>query len=224
MFSGIISALGRVLECRSVSGGTRFTLQAPTAFLQDLQSGASIAVNGACQTVEALTDKDVCFFSSRETLSRSNLGGLRPAAVVNLEQSLTLGSALDGHLVTGHVDACAPLVLIEAAGASWNLGVEIPEQLLPFVAEKGSLAVDGISLTVNRLQKKRAMLTVVPHTWQHTNLQLRKTGELVNLEVDILARYVARFLAREKEKNAPGLEETLLRSGFRSDRGGHDVG
>ncbi|MCR9073046.1 MAG: riboflavin synthase [Alphaproteobacteria bacterium] len=191
MFTGIITDIGRV---RSVEqrGDTRFIIG--TAFdMATVDIGASIACGGACLTVVEKTRDSFTVDVSAETLSKTTLGQWSEGTPVNLERSLTLGSELGGHLVTGHVDGLATLTAAERDGDSHRLSVEAPEGLEGFVATKGSVCLDGVSLTVNAVAGRRFELNLIPHTWDHTTFRDRSVGDKLNMEVDLLARYVARL-------------------------------
>lgn len=191
MFTGIITDVGRV---RSVEqrGDTRFIIE--TAFdMAGVDIGASIACGGACLTVVEKTADSFTVDVSAETLSKTTLGTWVEGTPVNLERSLTLGSELGGHLVTGHVDGLATLVAVARDGDSHRLSVEAPAGLEGFVATKGSVCLDGVSLTVNAVDGRRFELNLIPHTWDRTTFRDRRTGDKLNMEVDLLARYVARL-------------------------------
>jgi len=191
MFTGIITDIGRV---RSVEqrGDTRFVIA--TAYAMDAVAiGASIACGGACLTVVEKTADSFAVDVSAETLSKTSLGTWREGSAINLERSLTLGSELGGHLVTGHVDGLATLTSVEKEGDSHRLVVEAPAGLEGFVAAKGSVALDGVSLTVNSVDGRRFGLNLIPHTWENTTFRDRVVGDKLNMEVDLLARYVARL-------------------------------
>jgi riboflavin synthase len=192
MFTGIVTHLGRI---QRVEGSAERRLWIASALAYDqLPIGASVAHSGVCLTVVEKAAGAHLVEASAETLARTTLGDWRDGTAVNLETSLALGDELGGHFVFGHVDAVAELVEIEPVGESWRLAVALAPELAPMVAEKGSIAVDGISLTVNAVQADRFELMIVPYTWEHTTLAERAVGDRVNLEVDMLARYVARQL------------------------------
>ncbi len=191
MFTGIITDIGRV---RAVErrGDTRFVIA--TAFdMADVAIGASIACSGACLTVVEKSADSFTVDVSAETLSKTNLGDWREGTLVNLERSLTFGAELGGHLVTGHIDGLARIVSVEREGDSHRLVVEAPTGLEGFVATKGSVALDGVSLTVNSVDDRQFGLNLIPHTWDQTTFRDRRPGDELNMEVDLLARYVARF-------------------------------
>ena len=164
----------------------------------DLEPGESIAVNGVCLTVtEFAREGRATFFVSPETLSRTNLGRLAGGARVNLERSVRLESRLSGHLVQGHVDGKARLTSISPEGGAHRLELALPAELARYCVEKGSIALDGISLTINSLAagegETRIGVTIIPHTWEHTNLNTARPGDDINVEVDVMAKYVERL-------------------------------
>jgi riboflavin synthase len=193
MFTGIIEQAGEVKTVRVSPEGARLEVAAgPLA--AGVRIGDSVAVNGACLTVVRLEGERLSFDAVNETLRRTNLGALSPGERVNLERPLAAGGRLDGHIVQGHVDAVAALAGVSEEGDSRRLRFQAPEDLLRFVVEKGSIAVDGISLTVAAVGGDWFEVVIIPHTWEVTNLGARRPGDRVNLEVDILAKYVARLL------------------------------
>jgi riboflavin synthase len=215
MFTGIIETLGAVQELTGVQGGARLTL-APQSPLRELAAGESIAIDGVCLTAESASRPDrLQFFLSAETLSRSTLAELRPGAWVNLERALRADSRLGGHLVLGHVDAIGTVRRFDRLGEDWTLEVAYPAQLAPYLAEKGSVAVDGISLTLAALSESFFSVAVIPHTAEVTNLRQAASGTRVNLEADVLARYVVRALQTHGNKGSGAVTEDLLRrAGF----------
>lgn len=192
MFTGIITHEGRIVRVEGTSD-RRLTVASGLDYAK-VSLGASVAHSGVCLTVvDKGTDHHVVE-ASPETLARTTLGGWCEGTTVNLETSLRLGDEMGGHVVFGHVDATAPILALAPVGDCWRLEVGMPPSLAPMVAVKGSIAVDGISLTVNSVAADRFALTIVPYTWDHTTLAGRRAGDLVNLEADMLARYVARQL------------------------------
>lgn len=192
MFTGIVTHLGRIASVEG-DGDRRLRVESGLDYAA-LPLGASVAHSGVCLTVVETTDGGHVVEASAETLARTTLGAWRPGSAVNLETSLALGDELGGHFVFGHVDAVAEVLAIEPVGESWRIEIELPASLARMVAVKGSIAVDGISLTVNEVGDDRFALMIVPYTWAHTTLAERRAGDRVNLEVDMLARYVARQL------------------------------
>ncbi len=190
MFTGLIEALGAVARVRELPSGRR--LRIATDIAGRLALGDSVAVNGVCLTV---VDFDASGFEaevSPETLRVTNLEGLRPGATVNLERPLLPSDRLGGHFVQGHVDGVGSLAEIEQEADFWWVAVRFPGELARYIVTKGSVAVDGISLTVAGLDAERFTVQIVPHTWRHTNLHARSVGDAVNVECDIIGKYVAR--------------------------------
>ena len=189
MFTGIIQAIGRVAEFEG--GGARLWLAPVPGW--DLQVGESVSVNGVCLT--ALGSGDIPSFDlSPETLSRSSLGTLKKGSPVNLERALRVGDSLGGHFVSGHVDGLAEVVGIEPQGDGGLWTFRVPGELARFIAHKGSVSLDGISLTPFAVDGARFQVALVPHTLHATNLGSRQVGDKVNLEIDVLARYMERYL------------------------------
>ncbi|HEX6144922.1 MAG TPA: riboflavin synthase [Geminicoccaceae bacterium] len=194
MFTGIVTDIGQVLEIAG-GDGRRFVIGAPRLPLDEIPLGGSIATSGICFTA---IDKGIGWFAceaSGATLEVTTAGGWRPGTRVNLERSLRIGDELGGHIVFGHVDAVGEIAALEPAGESHRLEIRLPPALLPLVAVKGSIAIDGISLTVNATEGDLVAVNVIPHSWAMTTLPDRSAGDPVNVEVDMLARYVARQLA-----------------------------
>ena len=191
MFTGIVSTLGRVTD----QGEGRIAIEAPSITAR-AEVGASVAVNGACLTLVQLEGHIFRADVVPETIERTNLGRLQPGDTVNLEPALTLAGPLDGHLVQGHVDATAEILQVQNADRGRVLTVELPHDLARYVAEKGSIAVDGTSLTVAAVDERVATFTValIPHTLERTVARHYAPGRLVNLEVDVVARYVERLM------------------------------
>ncbi|MBV9158483.1 MAG: riboflavin synthase [Acidobacteriaceae bacterium] len=197
MFTGIIEELGRVIELQPRVTGARITIACRT-ILNDAALGASIAVNGACVTAVDLRTDSFSADLAPETLKRTNLGDLKPGSPVNLERPLHTSGRLDGHFVLGHVDGTADIVSLEALGEkNWWLRLSIPNELRRYIVSKGSLAVDGISLTVAEIANELAGFTIIPHTYEHTTLHSYASGGRVNIEVDILAKHLEKLVARD---------------------------
>lgn len=195
MFTGLVRAVGRIEKSETVGDVRRVTIAYPDGALGAVAVGDSISVSGVCLT--ALQPGAGVFAAelSPETLVRTALGGLQAGDAVNLEPSLTAGASLGGHLVTGHVDAVSTVLDI-GSGAAQRWEFALPPALSRFVAEKGSVAVDGVSLTVNGVDDRRFWVTLIPHTLAHTTFGSRLVGAAVNIEVDLVARYVDRLLNR----------------------------
>jgi riboflavin synthase len=193
MFTGIITDVGRVLAIAD-GGGRRMTIETRLS-LAEVPLGGSIGTSGICFSAIDNGDDWFTVEASGATLEVTTAGAWAIGDTVNLERSLRIGDEMGGHIVFGHVDAVGEILALEPAGESHRLEVLVPEALAPLIAIKGSVAVDGISLTVNEANADRFAVNVIPHTWRVTNLAERKVGDPVNVEVDMLARYVARQLA-----------------------------
>jgi len=188
MFTGIVRGLGQVAR----RGPQQLVIRSPLR----LEPGDSVAVNGVCLTVAEVEGEEATMGLSQETLARTNLGTLRPGDLVNLEPALKVGDALGGHLVLGHVDTVGKIVLVERQGEDVILGVSFDPRFSTLLADKGSLAVDGISLTPFCASQGTFRCAVIPYTWEHTNLRYRRVGDRVNLEFDVLAKYVRNWRER----------------------------
>ncbi len=220
MFTGIIQAVGAIAALEPRGGDLRLRILSGGLKLADVQLGDSVATNGVCLTVIDLTGDGFAADVSRETLAHSTLGSLKPGSPVNLEKALTLTTPLGGHLVSGHVDGIGQLVERQEDGRSIRFTVEAPAELARYIAHKGSICVDGVSLTVNRVDGCRFELNIVPHTMAETIMVNYRGGSRVNLEVDLVARYLERLLLGEAaavpaaaESSGVGME-LLARRGF----------
>lgn len=194
MFTGIVEETGEVLSLERSSAGARLTVRA-SRIVEDLRVGDSVAVNGCCLTLVSPPGPELAFDLLQETLSRTNLQHLTPGNPVNLERALAANARLGGHFVQGHIDCVSPLLAFEPVGADYRVEIELPREFAQYVAFKGSIAVDGISLTVADLRTNSFVLWIIPHTMAETNLRERTAGDLVNLEFDLLAKYLERMLA-----------------------------
>jgi riboflavin synthase len=214
MFTGIIEETGTVARVDVLAAGARLEIRC-RAVLEDAVPGASIAVNGVCLTAVSFTRDGFSADVSPETLRRSNLGALRTGSPVNLERPLSPSGRLGGHLVQGHVDGAGEFLSLEALGdGNWWLTVRVPEDLDRYVVEKGSIAIDGISLTVASIQGGVLAATVVPHTYASTALGSLRPGDTVNLECDILAKYVEKLLGNPKSAKSSLTMEKLRDLGY----------
>ena len=191
MFTGLIESMGEIAEVKPTAAG--FRLRLATAMAPELAPGDSLAVNGVCLTVVSADQDAVHADVSPETARVTTLGAARRGTVVNLERPLRADARLGGHFVQGHVDATATLEDIRSEGDSFWLTVKFPPDLAPFIVRKGSVAVDGISLTVAGADDRHFDVQIIPYTWEHTNLHVAKRGDIVNIECDILGKYVARI-------------------------------
>lgn len=192
MFTGLIEAVGEVAEVKPTPGGLRMRVDA--ALAAEFAAGDSVAVNGVCLTVVSADASGFHADVSPETARVSSLGGIRRGALVNLERPLRADSRLGGHFVQGHVDAMGTIDDVRQDGESYWMTVKFPADLAPLIVRKGSIAVNGISLTVAGVDETRFDVQVIPFTWTHTNLHAAKSGDVVNVECDILGKYVVRSL------------------------------
>ncbi|MFP2961294.1 riboflavin synthase [Myxococcus sp. 1LA] len=202
MFTGLIQDLGRVEHV--IPGGMTDLWIHTSLGAASFELGESIAVNGACLTVVERTGDSFRVQAAPETLRRTTLGAVKPGDQVNLERALALGDRLGGHLVSGHVDAVSEVLETYPEGGSWVMGFRLPEALAPYFIEKGSVAIDGISLTINTLEADRFRVQLIPETQERTTLKARGVGAKVNLEADQIGKYVARLFALQRGRGAPG--------------------
>jgi riboflavin synthase len=197
MFTGLIKEIGRVVRLTRVSGGARLAVEAP-GLAREANRGDSVDVNGACLTVVEINGSRMIFDVSPETLSLTNIGQLTPGGVVNLEDSLTPSSRMGGHYVLGHVDGLGLITARKSSGDNVIMTIKLPRELEKYLVSKGSISVDGISLTINEVRGGSFTVNLIPETLRMTTLGGKKNNQTVNLEVDILAKYVEKFLAQGK--------------------------
>lgn len=199
MFTGIIETLGTVRQVRHEQSNVHFTLESPIS--DELKIDQSLSHNGVCLTVVALGEGTHTVTAVAETLARTNLGSWKPGALVNLERCLPMGGRLDGHIVQGHVDATAECIEVLETGGSWRFTFRYrpgPEHIL---VDKGSVCVNGVSLTVVEPHDDLFSVAIIPYTWEHTNFKTLRPGDTVNLEFDIIGKYVTRYLSVYAERN-----------------------
>ena len=215
MFTGLVETTGTILRLERADRGLHLTLRASLES-PDLKIGESIAVDGVCLTVVSLQGDAFTVDVSEETVSRSTLGQRRPGDEVNLERALRLGDRLSGHLVSGHADGTGRVAARQRRGESLVIKFEIPPELSRYLIEKGSVAVNGVSLTVNRCEGRQFEVNVVPHTARASTLGNLKVGDRVNVEVDLIGKYVEKFLLqRSGSQSTGGVDhEFLTRHGF----------
>jgi riboflavin synthase len=194
MFTGIVEALGRIDVVEEVGGDRRMHILTEGSYLDGVQPGDSIAVSGCCLTAVKLMPKGFSADLSKETLSLTTAGAWKAGTVVNLERALTPAKPLGGHMMSGHVDGVGTLLEKHEDARSWRLTFEAPPALARYIARKGSIAIDGVSLTVNEVDKNRFGVNIIPQTWSHTTLGGAGAGGKVNLEVDLIARYLERLI------------------------------
>ena len=206
MFTGIIEELGQVNRIDRSGGGARLEIQCAKV-LSDAREGSSIAVDGVCLTALNLTPSSFSADLAPETIRRSNLGKLRPGSRVNLERPMALTDRLSGHIVQGHVDGAGELLSLEEIGGdNWWLRIRVPAELDRYIVYKGSIAIDGVSLTVAEVSGGVVSITIIPHTYRNTSLSQRRPGDGVNIECDMLAKHVEKLLGRLDLKPALTVE------------------
>ena len=215
MFTGIIEAVGRIKKIEPVGGDLRLHVDTGSLDMSDVQLGDSIAVNGVCLTAIEFDDNHFAADVSNETITLTSLQDLASASEVNLEKALLPTTRLGGHLVSGHVDGLAEVLSIKEESRSIQLIIKPPEELKRYIAMKGSICIDGTSLTVNKITKAGFEINIVPHTQQQTIIKNYKPGTKVNLEVDLIARYLERLLMKQDDNIAEGVTlGALAKAGF----------
>ena len=211
MFTGIIESLGHIESIEEVEGDARFWINTGKMDMSDVKLGDSIAMNGVCLTAIELTDSAYCADVSGETLDKTSLASLQSGSQVNLEKALTPSTRLGGHLVSGHVDGLGQIVARSEQARSIQFVIKAPTELAKYIAMKGSITVDGVSLTVNKVDGAQFELNIVPHTLSETIMSVYQPGHQVNLEVDLIARYLERLLLGEAAADTTsGISQTLL--------------
>jgi riboflavin synthase len=215
MFTGIIEAIGEIKRVEQQQGDVRLTISTKGLDLSDAQLGDSIAVNGVCLTAIELTPEQFVADVSNETLSATTMSNIKAGSAVNLECALQAQTRLGGHMVSGHVDGVGQVIERKADARSVRFTFAMPEEISRYVAQKGSICIDGISLTVNTVDDRSFSVNIVPHTLEMTTLGNRKVGDAVNLEVDVIARYLERLmLGGSKNEQSMDFEKLLNDNGF----------
>ena len=215
MFTGIIEHLGTIKTLSLDEQGGRITIQAPS-LAASLAISGSVAVNGCCLTVVACDKKTFSADLSAETLNKTTFSSLNEGDRVNLEHPLTAGKEFGGHFVLGHVDGTGTVAAMEPEGDSWRYSVRVPEEIAKYIVPKGSITIDGISLTVANWENEIAEIAVIPFTYEHTNIRDRKPADVVNLEADILGKYIDQHLEARANRAAktPISLQSLVAQGF----------
>lgn len=206
MFTGIIAAVGQLKSLESRGGDIRLHIDSGKLDLADVRLGDSIAVNGVCLTVVEKAARHLQFDVSQETLQRTSLGQLKNGSEANLEKALAVGDRLGGHFVSGHVDGLGEVLSKTADARSWQYRIKVPKALSRYIAEKGSITIDGVSLTVNGIFDGGFDINIIPHTLEETVIKHYQVGTRVNLEVDLIARYLERLLPQ----NGSGISRDFL--------------
>lgn len=213
MFTGIIEELGTVGQMDRRPDSIKLTIQAREV-LEGTQLGDSIAVNGVCLTVTSMTDSSFTADVMHETMRRSSLSDIKSGSKVNLERAMQVGGRLGGHIVSGHIDGVGHIARIAADGIARVITISIPKDMEPFIVEKGSIAIDGISLTVVSVGNSQFSVSIIPHTMANTTLIDKHPGAVVNLETDVIGKYVHSFTTAHTGKRSGITMETLLENGF----------
>ena len=212
MFTGIVEEIGRIKEFSRLSSGAKIAVEC-CEILAGTKLGDSIAINGCCQTVTEIGGNYFKADVSEETLRITNFGTLKPGVKVNLERALTPASRMGGHIVQGHIDCTGKFLRFEKLSDFYNLTFEVPAEFSRYIVYKGSIAVDGVSLTIASVRDNIFTVAVIPHTYQNTTMQDLKSGDIVNIETDILGRYVEKFLLVDNNSRTIN-EEFLRENGF----------
>ncbi|MBD3617301.1 MAG: riboflavin synthase [Gracilimonas sp.] len=194
MFTGIVQEVGKVVDIKSLNAGGQ-EMKIACSFADSCHEDESISINGACHTVTAFDKKTFTVQSVEETLRKTSLGALEQGSPVNLERSLSLQGGIEGHLVQGHVDIAGIVTEIEKEKTGWLLTIEYPEEFKNMIVGRGSVTIEGISMTVARDTGNSFVVAIIPYTWNHTNLKDKSVGDAVNLEFDIIGKYVVKYLA-----------------------------
>jgi len=209
MFTGIIEELGTVIQLDQQGVSARITIEADQV-LENTKLGDSIAVNGVCLTVTDLRKDRFCADVMAETLRRSSLGVLKKGSKVNLERAMAADGRFGGHMVSGHIDGTGEIAKISPEGTAVWYTIEAPKSIVDGIVEKGSIAIDGISLTVADVTEQDFSVSIIPHTGANTTLSLKKQGDIVNLENDIVGKYVQKFLSGKKDETKSNVTEEFL--------------
>lgn len=194
MFTGIVEEVGNIKKVADMDGGKELTIESD--FANEVHVDESIAVNGVCLTVVSYDDESFHVQAVDETLRKTNLGSLEEGDPVNLERSLTLNKAVEGHMVQGHVDTTGTITNIHKKGSDLLITVRFPDEFRDYIVGRGSIAIDGISLTIARENQNECTVAIIPYTWDHTNLHSKKEGDHVNLEFDIFGKYIVKYLRK----------------------------
>ncbi len=215
MFTGIIEEIGEIKDISNSGDGVEITIKATSNFLKNVKLGDSIAINGACQTVTRLSNNNFHFFTSKQTLELTNLSDLRSKKLVNLEKALTLSKGLDGHLVSGHVDGTGIIKNITKQKTGYLISITIPLHVIDTVVKKGSICIDGISLTIYDLKDNVITVSAIPFTYDHTTLKFKKNSDKVNIETDLIGKYIVNYFNKNNDATKNSISINFLKeNGF----------
>lgn len=213
MFTGIIEEVGKIELIKPIAGGKTLIISAKK-ILTDLKVGDSISVNGVCLTATNFSSDNFSVDAVGETLSKTTIGMFSIGSFVNLESAMQLSQKLGGHLVQGHVNGVGEISEIKKIGENYSLTIIVPYELEKYLIKEGSIAIDGISLTIAQTSNNKCSFSIIPHTWRNTNLNTRKAGDKVNIEIDVIAKYVEKFLLGKNENRNELNEEWLNKLGY----------
>ena len=213
MFTGLIEEVGRIENIKPIAGGKTITIRAQS-IVKEIKAGDSVSVNGVCLTVTNFSSTGFTVDAVGETLIKSTIDSLTTGNIVNLETALSFSQKLGGHLVQGHVNGVGKISDIKKLGENYSLSVAIPQELSKYLINEGSIAIDGISLTIAQVQNNNCSFSIIPHTWKNTNLHSKEVGDKVNVEIDVIAKYVENFLRDSKNNNIELNEEWLHKLGY----------
>jgi riboflavin synthase len=213
MFTGLIEQIGEIESFQNISGGKRIKILMPEIF-DDLKVMDSVSINGVCLTVTEISGKEFSVEAVGTTLEKSTFSKILPRTKVNLERAMKLSDRLGGHIVQGHVNGIGSIHKITNNGKNWFIEIKLPADIAHYFISEGSIAIDGISLTVAEKKNDIVTISVIPFTWQHTNLHYKKIGENVNIEIDIISKYVENFLIKGAKTPLALSEERLKELGY----------
>lgn len=210
MFTGIIEEIGKIQETQPIAGGVSLKIEAKK-ILEDISVNDSICIDGVCLTATKVDEDGFWVDAVGATLEKTTFAGIKSSTSVNLERSVRLNDRLGGHLVQGHVNGIGTITELKKIGENYLLKIYVPDELEKFLIKEGSIAINGISLTIADLIKNQVVISVIPHTWQNTTLQLKHVNNKVNLEIDILAKYVEKLLVKKSSEKKIDISENWLK-------------
>jgi len=213
MFSGIIEEIGQIQKIDFISGGIKLTISA-NKILEDIKTGDSVSVDGICLTVTSFNKNSFTVDAVGETLKKTTLSKIKNKSYVNLERAIRFNERIGGHLIQGHINSTARIIQLKKIGENFLLQIELPNDLMKYIIKEGSIAVDGISLTVADIIDNKINISIIPHTWQNTTLQYKKENDLVNIEVDFAAKYIENFIRNYLSQKNEISEEMLKKLGY----------